>query len=299
MFFSRAENKLIKNTNNLSFRIYCTDNNILPGKGHPSPPFPHCVRGSITVEACLICPVFLLAVLSLLFMMPLMKNQEEIQVAVLETGKWASSLDYFCTEMGVRNSLTETVAVQEKIKKEISETGFWENCLAGGKEGLSGICLTEEDKLRLIVYHAVDLPVYVRTLYLRIGAQQALGRGFIGDAVFPEGVGGDGIQNGQDEADQIVYVAENGQVFHRSRECTHLTLSVMSGTAGQMGQLRNRYGAKYYACERCKGEETLLFYTSDGTRYHNDRNCSGLKRTIFEYPLSETGGLRCCSRCGG
>ena len=53
------------------------------------------------------------------------------------------------------------------------------------------------------------------------------------------------------EIDNIVYVAENGKVCHRSRDCTYLKLSVKSAGLDEIPALRNQDGAKYYPCERC------------------------------------------------
>ena len=41
------------------------------------------------------------------------------------------------------------------------------------------------------------------------------------------------------------------------------------------------------------------FILSEGSSYHNKNTCQGLKRTIMAVPLSQVGGLRSCSRCGG
>ena len=41
-----------------------------------------------------------------------------------------------------------------------------------------------------------------------------------------------------------------------------------------------------------------IYITSQGNRYHTQLNCSGLKRTIYTVPLSQTGGRGRCSKCG-
>ena len=101
--------------------------------------------------------------------------------------------------------------------------------------------------------------------------------------------------------EEYVYITECGTVYHRSRDCSHLRISVSICNASDVSMKRNDYGQKYRPCERCaSGNSTgLVFITDKGDKYHNSANCSGLKRTIKTVKLSETGGRGPCSLCGG
>ena len=102
-----------------------------------------------------------------------------------------------------------------------------------------------------------------------------------------------------EEQEEYVYITENGTVYHRERNCTHLTLSIELAGKDEVGQLRNESGGKYYPCEKCGGDgSSFVYVTGEGTRYHNTITCSGLKRTVISIPLSEVGGRPPCSRCG-
>ena len=104
-----------------------------------------------------------------------------------------------------------------------------------------------------------------------------------------------------EEEEEYVYITECGTVYHRSRDCSHLKISVSVCNASEVSMKRNDYGQKYRACERCSsGNSTgLVFITDKGDKYHNSANCSGLKRTIKTVKLSEVGGRGPCSICGG
>ncbi|HBA50341.1 MAG TPA: hypothetical protein DCZ91_21615 [Lachnospiraceae bacterium] len=110
-----------------------------------------------------------------------------------------------------------------------------------------------------------------------------------------------GTESGSEEA-QTVYVTETGRVYHITQDCTHLTLSTRPISAASIDGARNENGGKYYPCSRCAGgNATGVYYiTSDGDRYHFDRGCSGLKRTVRAMPLDEAveSGYTPCSRCG-
>lgn len=96
---------------------------------------------------------------------------------------------------------------------------------------------------------------------------------------------------------KTVYVAATGKVYHTDPYCTHLKLSIREVGARMVGQLRNKSGEKYHACERCHaGSAGSVYITGEGNRYHGSLSCSGLKRTVEEV-LQEDCDLRPCSKC--
>lgn len=103
------------------------------------------------------------------------------------------------------------------------------------------------------------------------------------------------------ETETMVYITPEGTVYHRSRDCTYLQLTVHTISSGRLEEARNLSGGKYASCEYCLRDHTvpaLVYITDYGTSYHRLRECQGLKRTIMAVPLSKTEGLNSCSRCG-
>lgn len=104
-------------------------------------------------------------------------------------------------------------------------------------------------------------------------------------------------ESGEEEI--YVYITDGGSVYHRSRSCSHLTLSIELVSKTEAEELRNQSGAKYYPCERCGSSAGgMVYVTREGNRYHSTISCSGLKRTVRCISLSEAGGRPACSRCG-
>lgn len=105
-----------------------------------------------------------------------------------------------------------------------------------------------------------------------------------------------------DENGESVYVAENAEVYHLDRECSHLRLSIREVDFDELNNYRNSGGGKYKPCELCGKYEIgdKVYITTDGDRYHTKHTCSGLKRTVSTITESEAQGrgLRLCSRCG-
>lgn len=114
------------------------------------------------------------------------------------------------------------------------------------------------------------------------------------------GYTGESFQAGGKE--ELVYRTPEGEVYHKSRDCTYLRLTIRSVTSAELSGLRNESGGKYAACEYCVKKQqagALVYITDYGSSYHNKSTCQGLKRTIMAVPLSQVEGLRSCSRCGG
>lgn len=107
--------------------------------------------------------------------------------------------------------------------------------------------------------------------------------------------------SGKAQVGEVVYVTENGQVYHPDRNCTHLRLSVKKIGAVELNAARNNYGRRYSACERCvSGREVEIIYiTGEGDKYHYNRDCPGLKRTVSPMLKQDAEKrYRPCSRCG-
>lgn len=154
--------------------------------------------------------------------------------------------------------------------------------------------ITEDDPyIRLYDYDTAELPFTVLFSMRQPVLRKVVVRGWTGYT------GETFAENGQEE---MVYKTPGGEVYHRSRDCTYLRLSVRIVSAAELPACRNESGGKYGPCEYCvkKGTPGALVYIADyGTSYHNSRACQGLKRTVMAVPLSRVEGLRCCSRCGG
>lgn len=113
------------------------------------------------------------------------------------------------------------------------------------------------------------------------------------------GSGGEGNTDSSQTAAETVYVTEHGSVYHTDESCTHIRLSIRRVDQASLGELRNVYGGRYYACEHCGGNAGGgVYITSDGSRYHSSLQCSGLRRTVRAVSSDEAANLRPCSRCG-
>lgn len=101
--------------------------------------------------------------------------------------------------------------------------------------------------------------------------------------------------------EDFVYVAETGVVYHEDEKCRHLVLHIEETSCEEAFRKRNANGEKYVPCEVCalKGLAEKVYLAEDGTAIHCDRNCPGLKRTVYRIFRKDAGKYRPCSNCVG
>jgi len=159
---------------------------------------------------------------------------------------------------------------------------------------LSGF-LQEDDLIDIVMTWQVRNVTGLVNIPGSVFIQRGAVRGWTGR----EGSSGESAGGGHDHDHTTVYVAENGTVYHLDPNCTHIKLKIMTTTKEEAKKKRNAYREKYHPCEICGRKASgTVYITPDGNRYHSSLECSGLKRTIHEVQLGQTGDLKPCSRCG-
>lgn len=294
----------------------------------------HRQRAVLTVEAAVVLPLFIFSVLAFVYLFQVMELQLKLQSALNRTAEQTASYGYLLgrvlavTEDRAEDVLERSGLFSEEGLLSVDETGEWMMGLlssaasgpvfgqitaqyieegdpavlriVNGWDGIdfSGSCL-KDDKSCVVVKAAYRVKVpFVPSVLPEIEfCQSAVCRMFCGDRAY---VPID--REGEEESEEAVYfVTPNGTVYHRSRNCSYLTITLLTTDCGGIANMRNSSGGKYYPCERCaKGVELSgqLYYTRSGSSYHMRENCSSLTRTIMEVSEEAVAGLPPCSRCG-
>lgn len=269
--------------------ILCNDQN--PFRKRTSWCASYNLRGSMTVEAALVFPLFLFALTALLYLLVLLRVQTVIGRGLTDAGK---ELSQNAAMGGMESSLLAAADGKRKVKEYLRGHAGAEII----KHGADGISLAEsrwssEDSiLTLRASYQVILPPGISWFHPVKITQTKIVRGWTGFGKRQPAWG--------EEGEEVVYITDYGTVYHRSLSCRHLKLSVRQADLSQVGSLRNGNGGKYAPCERCwKDGSQVIYITTEGNRYHETLNCSGLVRGIRTVRISETGGLPPCSVCGG
>ena len=276
-------------------------------------------RGSLTLEAAVVFPLYLFFFMALLSIMEMLQFSSHVQYELTHAAKEiavylpaktlfsegdvvsaeqeASSPDGSATGRNV-SGIAETVLADaytdQLLDERIPSPYRRQMGVSQDISLLQSKVMLGNDIVDLVATYGIEprcnvfrIPIQELTARARTHAWTGYDRG--GGAVTEDG-------------ERIVYVTETGTVYHLSRSCTHLDLSIRAIPAGTQGEYRNRNGGNYHGCEICgapqSGQE-IVYITNEGDRYHSSLTCSGLKRTVYEIPISQVGDKGACSRCGG
>lgn len=260
------------------------------------------LRASMTVEAAFVLPFFLFAFLNITSILELYRLQSNMSAAMHMTAKEMAVCAYEYKalsdgDVGKAESLGLTYGYAAKRVKDILGEKYLEHSpVQGGASRVDWIrssVLEKDDCIDLIASYTVKPPAAVVgfrefRMYNRVFTRAWTG--YDNAAALLHG----------DADEEIVFITPDGTVYHRSRACTYLKLSIVPVDLAFLEHERNEGGAKYYPCEECGGTERSVVYITDyGTRYHSSLQCSKLKRTILAVPISQVGGRGECSKCGG
>lgn len=251
-------------------------------------------KGSMTVEASFVVPIFFFTVLFFIYFFLILSVHTVVEESLFETGE-------FFSQYGIITEIKEPI-LHGEFQKNLSLNSIHTSCIKGGRFGILLSCDyagAENEEVTLTANYHVKIPVLFFNIKALPVKQILKARLFIGQDM-RNGAGSTG-ENSNEDDDSFVYITENGTVYHKSKNCSHLRLAIKSISYEAVEQARNIGGGKYKCCERCgkkQGEQGVVFITLDGTRYHTSLQCSGLKRTIQKVRLKEVKDWGCCKRCG-
>ena len=252
-------------------------------------------KGSLAVEASLVLPLFLFFILNIISILQLLSCYSRIEAALHQTArKWALYAHAEDGEIGAESAIGIALLPRE-IEKQIGADYLARSPVKGGRQGLQCYLsqLPDEDEVMDLVVCYQVTPVFSLLGFSEFTmVNRCRVRAWTGYDVLQGGTEGE-------SGEEIVYITENGVVYHKSRECTHLKLSINRVLGDALNDLRRADGGKYQPCEKCgdQGEKLFYYVAEQGDKYHTSLGCSGLRRKIMAVPLSQTGGMGACSRC--
>ena len=250
---------------------------------------------SLTVETAVALPVFLMCMLFILELGTVYTTAVRYSGALLRTGEEIATAAY-ASEYGESESVIAAGLTDAFAHARAS-------ALAGGDRGIQNknfllsTFLEGDDMIHVVMTYRMKSPTGLVRSPWNFFVQHINVRGWTGR----KGSAGSSKSSEDGEEKPNVYVTDNGRVYHKDPNCSHIRLSIRKVEASKLEGMRNVYGEKYYSCEHCRARaEGEVYITSDGNRYHNSLDCSGLKRSVHEVTEEEAAGhLRPCSKCGG
>lgn len=261
-------------------------------------------KASMTVEAAFALPLFIFLIVNLIYVMNIIGVQSRLNAALHQVGNKIAFYGYAYEKSmgnvlpdgmeGIASMAVSQLYVSGEIENYAGAEYLNKSCIKNGAGGIRYDKTAIEENNDIV---EICLNYQVQPLIAILGfenfnmCQRYYGRMWTGYDVET------GISDFTSD-EPMVYVTETGTVYHTDRNCTHLNLSVVSARTEDIADMRNQSGGKYYPCEMCGAyPQGTVYITAQGSSYHTRLNCSGLKRTIYTIPLSQTGGRGRCSRC--
>jgi hypothetical protein len=272
----------------------------------------------MTVEAAIVLPLFLFFFINLGSAMEMIRLHGNLQLALWNVGNkmcvygyaiessdkienevstgdnqewWQElgdiALSYTYIKSQVVNYVDETYLEESPLSDGVSSLQFWESELLGAADSP-----VRGDTIEIVLTYQVspwlDIP-FVRPFRM---SNRYYGHLWTGYDI-------DNDSTANQDTEDVVYIAENGSVYHETPDCTHLKLSISAVTLEEAQNARNENGGRYQLCSKCGGKpfNGTVYIGKEGDFYHYDRNCSGLKRTIHTILRKQASNYRPCSRC--
>lgn len=263
-------------------------------------------HASMTVEAAIALPIFMFFLLNLLWIIEIYSLHSTLLSSLREVGRELSVYAYAYDsivnedddtglEAFIEDAAFSYLYVKGRVEGIAGDEYLDASPLTYGKEGLiylESSILQQNDVIDLVVTYQVS--PFIKIAGFRPGRffSRYYGRAWTGYDVEKK--------SKEDETKDYVYVAESAEVYHLSRECSHIRLSIAESSMWEIGEISNNQGEKYLPCKLCvTNVQDRVYITLSGNRYHQKLECSGLKRTITRMlRWKAEGKYRMCSRCG-
>lgn len=239
-------------------------------------------RGSATVEATLILPLFIFCILVFFHGLRLLMAEAILYEAAAETVEYMAQVSYL--------EECSYVVPLSRLGSYIDNPDLIEDYIVGGLDGVSfhgSEYLNKDGYVCLSINYKVSLNLPIIGDFTGDRSYEIRQKAYVGDEVRA-----DGDELSSDEV--YVYITDNREAYHTTRACTHLDLSI---TAQSLVKAKKE---GYTCCEYC-GEATgnSVLVTNYGNKYHSHGDCVGLKRTVYRVKKTQVEGLGACERCGG
>ncbi len=253
----------------------------------------------MSIEAVVIIPIFVCFMVFIMFMFRVLQVQITMEKALRITAETLAVTAYDTydeEEKTAKGEAVDLIAAEALLLSKLDEYDCPTSFIDGGKIGIS-LLLSEFDGEDIELRASYDMSPMVNFFgrFTYHFVQCSVARKWIGDGEINEN-GGNSTEN-----DDWVYITPNGTVYHLSRGCHYLDLSIREVASSNVYYERNASGSKFTACPLCKKNtwKSFVYITDYGESYHSSLTCSGLKRTIMMIRKKEAigKGLGCCSKC--
>lgn len=266
------------------------------------------IKGSLTVEASFVFPLFLFAMVIMMMPFSMMDHQRQVQAVLESVCEDLSRLAYVGYEL--QENKTEIKLPEGELEPGLSIDGLGETAMMAYawlqvSKRLKDIPVKKLSLLRsefmkdgemvsLIADYELSLPFSLFRMSGISMTSQSCRRAWIGKD-------GGWLEEGQgEETDEIVFIGKNSTKYHQSRICHYLYNQLTGVSRTEIENLRNESGGKYHPCRVCGGGSgEQVFIMPNGSSYHGSPSCTAIIAYVKAVKKSEVAHLGACSYCSG
>lgn len=252
------------------------------------------LKASMTVEASIVLPLFLFFFLHMAGFVEMLRLHSNLEYGLWKAGK---TLMLYGAVEEVAEAVPEVavsyVYVNGVLQSTLGKEYLNSSPLAFGSNGLNFLesdIITDSDEVNLtLTYQVQPAGNILPFMYTRM-VNRLYGRAWTGYDVIRS-----------DGGALVAYITKYGEVWHTTRECSHLRLSVQKVSAKELENLRNQWGERYEKCSFCTegAIPNQIYITEDGDCFHYAESCLGLTRHLETISWENREKYRPCSRCAG
>nr|WP_314463992.1 hypothetical protein [uncultured Clostridium sp.] len=260
---------------------------------------------SLTIEAAMVLPLFLFAVIILMMPMKLLNDGRRVQTALEITGEELSQYVSALKELGKGEDLNAAGVneLPDVFLSGITEQGILlyarmkmgrydvYECIDSVSFSHSSI-LKDKETIDLVMDYRIRLPFSVLGLKSIKMTARCCRRAWIGNTLLNNEESG--------HSEEMVYVGRDSTRYHKKRTCHYIYNYIKAVNKKDFESIRNINGGKYKPCSRCASqseEGSMVYIMPSGEKYHSNKDCSAITAYVRLVPLSEVAHLGACSYC--
>ncbi len=239
-------------------------------------------KGMATVEATLVLSLFYIVIFLFLQMGIICNVQLKVYEAFSSAMEEVAERTYIYEGIDSQSMTNASVYsdVLISFRTKLKEIPLLEKYVMGKTGGilLTKVVCNEEGYLigNICYYISVSLPLF--QLSPICVKEQIIEKAYVG-------------YQSSGNNDEYVYITDYKSVYHLSRGCSHIALTIYKIDKSEAYHLP--------ACDYCGHVGEPLYATKAGDCYHTTLACQGLKRTVKRVKKSTVVGLPPCEICGG
>lgn len=257
------------------------------------------IHASLTLEATLVFPFFIMALLSVMSFISILGLQTSLQIRLEETARQLNTISYISMDISDTDISSEFLTIagirQFFLSEEIRELCD-HNYIKNGYQGIQfnhTKINAQSDIVDLSITYTIELPFIPRDLVTFHFTQNTSFKLFTG------------IQNFNADKNNFstVYITPNGTVYHTQKYCTYLRKYTDIILESSLRNYESKTGKNLSPCSYCRKyydteSDSTIYISKSGDSYHYTSECYHLNLIIYAFNQEDISEIYTpCQRC--